>query len=412
MSNKYSKAFHFLILLSLLVWNLWFYLHRNESYAYNEFLSYNSLYYPADRPVLKYLNFLQGDSVRVQILQSREGKPVLNNFDLLLKEGTEQYTLQLSKESPEQTELILDYTSAKALKNSGSHKAALVELYYSSLPGGNFKTYALPDWQYEAPEQEKELKEAEKIISEKIAVLKNEPDLEKIRKIASFLLTALDSSRGRPIDAMDQLSAMHRFNYARSKRSKVWCGDFASILALFLKSQGINSRLVCTEGQLGDLKLGGHSMNEVFVKELHKWILVDLTSKAIYLKQGNRYLNVLDLYYLHQNEVSDVEVMSFNQDSLKTSDYKPFREFYSPYFNSGTRFIYYYKTQFNPGSFSFTQKWKRYFFSSPTFATYAGSVEPDNSKFYIKQFAFILLSVYLVYCFILVVLKWRSKQTS
>ena len=137
--------------------------------------------------------------------------------------------------------------------------------------------------------------------------------------------------------------------------------------------------------------------------------MVDLTSKAVLVSFKGKYLNLLDLYTLHQQN-ADLKVSFYQKDSISTCSYDTVRPFYDAYFNIPPRFVYYFNNQYQPNTYGFLTKWKRYFFERPTFVTYSGTVDSSNKKFYYKQMAAAGLLLFLVYLLVLVIVRRISKN--
>ncbi|OFY96095.1 MAG: hypothetical protein A3K10_01800 [Bacteroidetes bacterium RIFCSPLOWO2_12_FULL_31_6] len=248
--------------------------------------------------------------------------------------------------------------------------------------------------QYATP---KELVATQQIISDSLQINKNESDSIKIKKIAAYLLKNLNDCRGIPIDSMNVISPLNQFNFAIAKKSKVWCGNFSTIFSYFANSAGVLTRAIDIGGSVNSETIAHHSFNEAFIKEINQWVLVDLTSNTLFLKsQTGGFLNTLDFYRAHLTN-QQLHTISYKNDSIREIDYKETKPFYNDYFSPNTSFVFYLSTQFDKNLYDFSSKIKRYFSKSPTFFTYSETKPTDNKKFYLKQFYFCVLLLFLVY---------------
>ena len=402
--------FNSLVLLFLLGLNLYIYLNRNEGYAYKEQLSYQQLYELKED--LKITGFVSrsNDSLLVQLspeLPDAEwlikndknppykcsGSPVIK-----LREGKWVYTLENTLHKNQPVKLGLNYTPSENYLQQKRKRESVTELFYSSIPQGGYPTYALSEWQQASPySTPDEIKRVQDLISKNTAFSKEDSSLVKLKKITAFLLQKLDTCRGIPGDTMNYISPLQRYNVALQGKSKVWCGDFSSILAFFLETKGIVCREVCLEGKISNVYLAGHSLNEVYIPELHKWVLVDLTSKGILVSYKNNYLNTLDLYQLHKNRVDGIKALTLRNDSLVTEAYERIKPFYDYYFSGAPQFAYYFNKHYQQNLYGFNSRMRRYFFKNPTFVGYGGGQESSNEKFYVKQLAAVLLLFFVFY---------------
>jgi len=119
------------------------------------------------------------------------------------------------------------------------------------------------------------------------------------------------------------------------------------IFAHFSSVAGIKTRLVCTEGKINEIYKSGHSMNECFIPELQKWIMIDLTTNVIGIQNSNNsYLNVIDVYNCSTTNSQNLIITTFKNDSLQLQNYQSIKPFYDYYFNNNTQLVYYLNSQF------------------------------------------------------------------
>ncbi len=261
-----------------------------------------------------------------------------------------------------------------------------------------YQSTNLQQWQqksqYATPS---ELVTTQQLLSDSVLTNKNEPDSIKVKKIAAYLLKNLNDCRGIPIDTMSLVSPLNQFNFAIAKKSNIWCGNFAAIFSYFANSAGVLTRAIDLSSSTDSVTIVHHSFNEVFIKEINQWVLVDLTSNTLFVKsqQGN-FLTALDFYQTHLTN-QQLFTISYQNDSITVLDYQKTKPFYEEYFNPNTSFVFYLSTQFDKNLYDFSSKIKRYFSKSPTFFTYSETKPADNKKFYLKQFYAGVLLLFLVY---------------
>jgi hypothetical protein len=424
MKNGNLHLFNGLVLIFLLGINISIYLNRNEGYAYKEFLSYRQLYNLNDLPKITGFKNRGSDSIEVIVEPAKQngswsvkapGKVAYNSHlypVLKLDEGKYIYRIQDNERLKFPViEIGIKHTPTSVYEQSGRKRESVTELFSCNLPVGNYKMYSLSEWRQGSPYSTAgETEIAKKLIAENTTVNKNDSSIVTIKKIATFILRELNSCRGIPSDSMNVISPVQRFRFAQSGKSKVWCGDFSGILAFFLSTQGIVCREVCLEGKLGGVYLAGHSFNEIYIKELQKWVFTDLTSKAIFVTHDGEYLNTLDLHKLHLLDPSNLKALTYANDSLFTVNYEHLKSFYDYYFSTNTQFVYYFSNYYHENTFSTFSKLKRYFSRAPLFAVYSGSSEVDNHKFNQKQTAAWILLFFILYLAAVFIFPYLYKK--
>ena len=128
------------------------------------------------------------------------------------------------------------------------------------------------------------------------------PDLEKAILIGKWLRNNIEGGPGLGIDSKKSLMMM-----LESKCGI--CSDFSQVFNNFCV---VNKILVREWGLIHfDLIQGGHSFNEIYSKELKKWILIDV-SKSIYFEDVNNIpLSTCEVFNI-SNETNKKDV-HFNE---------------------------------------------------------------------------------------------------
>lgn len=424
MNYKRLKILNGLILIALLIVNIRIYLNRDNGYAYTEILNYNQLYTVAENlqisrftyngidSITLYLNKNEANTAWEITIDSTNSFTNKGNPQFQLIEGKHKYHLKNKKDTTVSILLGLNFVTEKTYEKSGRKRNSDVELLYSSLAFENTAVQSKEFWkQTSALTTEQEIKNVSSILRNEVKLQHKDSTIQKIKKISAYILSKLQYKHGTPADTMDKLSPQQKFDFALRNRSKVWCGDFADIFALYANTAGITTRLVCTEGDANGILKSGHSFNECYVPEIQQWVFIDLTSATLLVQNSQGiYLNAIDFYNAHLLQSSDLTVTKFENDSLFQTPYRTEKSFYNDYFNKGTYFVFYNASQFSKEIYSFKNKWLRYVTKRPTFAVYSNSAITDNKLFYQKQTLMTSLVVFLFYLSLLFVVNHLSKK--
>lgn len=143
-------------------------------------------------------------------------------------------------------------------------------------------------------------------------------DFEMALTIAKWINRHINGGKGLGLDSGNTLKLMLSGGYGV-------CSDFSQIFNNFCVVNNLKVR----EWGLNTMSFdaGGHSLNEVYCKELKKWILVDV-SKSIYfistINSSQKPLSVLEVFTISRNEGLK-EMVFFNPkvepDLLKIDQY-------------------------------------------------------------------------------------------
>jgi hypothetical protein len=417
---KYLNSFNGCIFLILLIINIWIYVNRNEGYAYQEISTYNQLYQYEEMTRISDFYLKGKDSLKLEI-HSKELKTKKSNdncyYDRTIKidEGKKKYIIQSSDGEKNDSIVIgINLTSEQTYAQSGRKRDSNIALFYSNTAIGKYELYPLHHWkQYSQYTTSEEIIIVNQILLDSIKIHENDNSIIRIEKIASYVLKELDSYRGIPIDSMDIISPLEQFEFVKSKKSKVWCGNFSQIFSFLANNAGVLTRAVDVGGNIeGVVKPEPmHSFSEVFIKELNKWVFIDLTSKTLFVKSSSgELLNTIEFYHSHMLK-NNLTIITFEQDSIIQIDYESIRPFYDHLFRQDSYFLFYFKTQFTSSFYDFSSKVKRYLTKSPTYAAYSNSKTSDNKKFYIKQFFIYTLLSFMLYSLMCAILVYNYKKT-
>jgi len=402
MSSKSWHILNLIVFLVLLSVNLFIFLNRDNGYAYSAQASYNLLYHHAGENKVEKIT-QKGDTAFIHIIGAESawredqhgayGQPAI----IRLKEGKNLY--QLESRKGQKISIGLNFTRSEKYIQNKRQRGDVLELYYSSAPVTTETLLPLSDWLYvDERATPKEKTQALTLISNGMHIGPAEKTEVKVLKTAAYILQFLDNKRGIPSQAMDSLSPLQRLNTALTGRSKVWCGDLASIFSYFMLLEGVPCRLIALEGNVGDALRAGHVFNEVYIKENQKWAMVDLTSKALLVKNENgSLLNCQQLFGAHYLTPAHLQLTTFNGQLLENEPYENVKGFYDYYFQSNGHFVYYLRSQFSKTFFSTPQKLRRYFIASPTYLIFDNYNKTDNILFFIKQAFALILVLFMIY---------------
>lgn len=132
-----------------------------------------------------------------------------------------------------------------------------------------------------------ELTEAKKITDS----VTNEkfPTIDKIFSLGKFLHNRFSKQLGKPAEFLSQSSAVAQYKkLCASDSEELWCGNFAAMFYFFAWSKGITTRTI-------EIMFPGdhHVLNECYVPEINKWVMVDVTTNIILVQHQNQFLDLI-----------------------------------------------------------------------------------------------------------------------
>lgn len=119
-------------------------------------------------------------------------------------------------------------------------------------------------------------------------------DLERVILLSKWLVTHIKGGPGLSVASEDALKIM------LSGKGGV-CSDMAQIFNNFCVINDIQVREWGSTRAPYEKGYGGHSYNEVYIKELEQWVLVDVSYGMMFYYNEN-LLSVLKLYQLYRND--------------------------------------------------------------------------------------------------------------
>lgn len=237
-----------------------------------------------------------------------------------------------------------------------------------------------------------ELKEAKKITD---SILTDSKTINKIIDIGSFLYRRFGKQLGKPSQDLRSSSPLIQFKkLSASPSEELWCGNFGQMFSLFCWSQGITTRTI-------EIMYPGdhHILNECYVPEMQKWVMIDLTNNFMVKKNAENFLALLDfkrslsgkeLLYSHALVGSPKAL--FDQQSIPKQYLRDHPLYYYHYINAKK-------------AYSTTNKIKRYFLPVSWYDIFEDK-KHSNFTFYLKQIFSLLWVVSLL---VVLVSLIRSK---
>ncbi len=145
-------------------------------------------------------------------------------------------------------------------------------------------------------------------------------DLNLVKKLVVWLVNNIKGGPGLSVPSEEALKAM------LAGKGGV-CSDMAQIFNNFCVINDIQVREWGSTRAPFEKEYGGHSYNEVFIKELDKWVMLDV-SYGIMFYYNNKLLSVIEFYQLFRDD-KKVNYNSFI-DSLVDYESSVYRNYLNP----------------------------------------------------------------------------------
>jgi hypothetical protein len=168
----------------------------------------------------------------------------------------------------------------------------------TSIPFGGTAYYSLEDFAVPADAYSPEEREMASKVLDAAGLDQASTGLERIDRLASFLLRRLEAHRGRPSPNARLADGIQQYEMALAGETKVQCANFAEIYAAFANLAGIPTRVVDVRGEIGDVHLGDHTFNESYVQD--GWMYVDLQLEVLHVASAGQHpVNGAQLLHVH-----------------------------------------------------------------------------------------------------------------
>jgi hypothetical protein len=241
-----------------------------------------------------------------------------------------------------------------------------------------------------------ELKEARMITD---SVLAGQPDetISKIRGIGHFLYNRFHDQLGTPPPSLLSHSPMNQYReLSLSDTLELWCGNFAEIFTFFCWSQDITARTIEIMNP-GD----HHVLNECYLPEENRWIMVDLTNNLIVVRdKEGRALDLIRFYQtLESGNPARAEIVTKDSKRLETLDISTGSGV--PHYYLDRRPLYYYHRVAHEHVYDWREKLRRYVLPVSWYDIYEEEGR-SNLLFYIKD---LLIGLWLISLIIFMVTR-------
>lgn len=224
-----------------------------------------------------------------------------------------------------------------------------------------------------------ELKEAKSITD---TIASDQPTIIRAIGIGGFLCNRFLKQLGNPSSDIRTASPLVQFKKLSADPSKqLWCGNFAQMFSLFCWSQGIVIRTI-------EIMYPGdhHILNECYVPETKKWMMIDLTNNFIPEKKNEPIDLVAFKQFLAQGKGVAVLPLSNSQQLSRQGAPKQYL---------GNHPIYYYHYVNDKKAYSTSNKIKCYFLPVSWYDIFDDN-RHSNFTFYLKQIFSLLWVVSLI----------------
>jgi hypothetical protein len=224
-----------------------------------------------------------------------------------------------------------------------------------------------------------EIKEAQKISSTWFNKY-DKTTLDSVVKIAEHIYKCFYNQTGKPTNYLEQLSPVNKYKaLLKDSTERLWCGTYSQIFNFFCLSNNILSRYIEIINPRDH-----HVVNESYIPNLNKWLLVDLTYNITAPKNNlNQFLNLHEFATaLRRNEI--VLNYPYIQSDTVTKNHIAATTYYIP-----DRPYFYHFYIDNNEAYKFENKLIRYILPVSWYVLYTSS-PVSNYMFGIKVVLFFM----------------------
>lgn len=154
-------------------------------------------------------------------------------------------------------------------------------------------------------------------------------DIDLVKKISCWLVNNIKGGKGLSVPSEEALKIMLAGNGGV-------CSDKVQVFNNFCVINDIKVREWGVTRAPFNKEYGGHSFNEVYIKELNKWVMIDITYCSLFHLNDDRLLSVTEFYKLLRKG-ENVSYKIYNPEKIVNS-----KSIAKNYFNPGnTPFLIY-----------------------------------------------------------------------
>ncbi|WP_207478619.1 transglutaminase-like domain-containing protein [Arenibaculum pallidiluteum] len=162
-----------------------------------------------------------------------------------------------------------------------------------------------------------EMEEVRRAVAPQAGITQADPALARLEKLFVYLLDRTRAARGLPSPRMASASPLEQFRLGERGEDRLWCANYAMVLALFLNAADVPARVVMvrTEDRGEALE---HSFVEAWIPEHGGWVFTDPQSDKLWVRNADgRLLDSLSVFALLQaGRVADLDATVYADGAL------------------------------------------------------------------------------------------------
>jgi hypothetical protein len=234
----------------------------------------------------------------------------------------------------------------------------------------------------------------------------------KLTSIAAYLFSEFHHQIGDPSALLRSLRPLQQLQLLKSDTSEhLWCGNFQAAVGYFCTAIGLPNRYVEITALPGTKNGGTHEVNEVYMENYKKWVMVDVTRNMLITKKNSIPVSAAEYFNFNlQDKPVKMQVLrSDNNNSFIFDTINAEKTQEDHFFNKNFFLRYYYMTDLKK-VYRPVSKLKRYLFPDPWYAVYDPQNSFSNLRFRVKQIFILLFGLSVIlYLFLRIKHKPRYK---
>jgi transglutaminase-like putative cysteine protease len=237
----------------------------------------------------------------------------------------------------------------------------------------------------------KEIWEADSILQTNTDIKGKTSTIEKVLTIGNYIYNEFHAQTGMPSQNSLYLSAIPLYRFLiQNRKEELWCGQYASLMLTFCWSQNIATRYI-------EIFHPGnhHVINECYIPELGKWIMIDLTNNILMAATKQKtYLNSVDFHH-NVNSTQEISIISSVNNKIGQTLLNKNNSFVTTYFKDNDQYYFYHHIDLNK-AYCPAEKVKRYLLPIHWYEIYSNK-QSNNYLFIIKLFSLSACLISLIY---------------
>ncbi|HWJ91947.1 MAG TPA: hypothetical protein VNR87_12590 [Flavisolibacter sp.] len=215
------------------------------------------------------------------------------------------------------------------------------------------------------------------------------PTEDKVMAIGLFIYNRFKGQMGRPSAELLRSSPFRQYQQlAASDSVKLWCGNFAEIFSWFCWSHGI----VCRNIEV--MNPGNHHvLNECYIPESGRWVLVDLTNNLLMAQSKEQRLNLYEMMKALKARTV-VSGLHASGDSVSVELLDPATSYIQNFYQADHPYFYYHRVD-NEKVYRTGSKLVRYFLPLSWYEILELKKQ-SNLPFYLKEVFSLLWLISLI----------------